>query len=109
MDCSVLSFLIYRLDALLRQLYRIREFTDDPDCLLRLAMKRGGMLDFRLTTAKSGSDSAPMVRVEIDIRRCFVKLAFHRFDGCHPRRGAWGFCQQSGTGHDDGQSGEVAV
>ena len=36
----MLSFLIYRLDALLRQLYRIREFTDDPDCLLRLAMKR---------------------------------------------------------------------
>lgn len=50
----MLSFLIYRLDALLRQLYRIREFTDDPDRLLRLAMKRGGMPDFRLTTAKSG-------------------------------------------------------
>jgi YkoP domain len=36
----VLTFLIHQLDALLRQLYRIREFTDDPNCLLRLAMKR---------------------------------------------------------------------
>ena len=37
---TVLVYLIYRLDALLRHLYRIREFTDDPNCLLRLAMKQ---------------------------------------------------------------------
>jgi hypothetical protein len=37
---TVLVYLIYRLDALLRQLYRIREFTDDPGCLLRLAIKQ---------------------------------------------------------------------
>jgi hypothetical protein len=37
---TVLVHLIYRLDALLRQLYRIREFTNDPGCLLRLAVKR---------------------------------------------------------------------
>ena len=36
----MLVHLIYRLDALLRQLYRIREFTNDPGCLLRLAVKR---------------------------------------------------------------------
>ena len=35
----MLVYLIYRLDALLRHFYRIREFTDDPNCLLRLAMK----------------------------------------------------------------------
>ena len=37
---TVLVYLIYRLDALLRHFYRIREFTDDPNCLLRLAMKQ---------------------------------------------------------------------
>ena len=37
---TVLVYLIYRLDALLRYFYRIREFTDDPNCLLRLAMKQ---------------------------------------------------------------------
>ena len=37
---TVLVFLIYRLDALLRHFYRIREFTDDPNCLLRLAIKQ---------------------------------------------------------------------
>ena len=37
---TVLVYLIYRLDALLRHLYRIREFTDDPNCLLRLAIKQ---------------------------------------------------------------------
>jgi len=36
---TVLVHLIYQLDALLHQLYRIREFTDDPGCLLRLAVK----------------------------------------------------------------------
>jgi hypothetical protein len=45
MDCrdlrrgTVLVYFIHRLDALLRQLYRISEFTDDPSCILRLAMK----------------------------------------------------------------------
>ena len=29
-------------DALLRHLYQIREFTDDPNCLLRLAIKQAG-------------------------------------------------------------------
>ena len=56
--------------------------------------------------SKGDRTAAPIVRVEIYIRRRFVKLALHHFDGCHPRRGAWGLCQQSGTGHDDGQSGE---
>ena len=37
---TVLVYLIYRLDALLRYFYRIREFTDDPNCLLLLAMKQ---------------------------------------------------------------------
>jgi hypothetical protein len=50
--------------------------------------------------------SPPIVRVEVCIRRRFLELALHHFDGCHPWRGAWGLCQQSGTGHDDGQSGE---
>ena len=57
--------------------------------------------------SKSGPDrSAPIVRVEIYIRRRFLKLALHHFDGCHPRRGAWGLCQQRGTSQGDGQSGE---
>ena len=50
--------------------------------------------------------SAPIVRVEIYIRRRFLTLALHHFDGWHPRRGAWGLCQQRGTSQDDGQSGE---
>ena len=41
---TVLVYLIHRLDALLRHLYRIREFTDDPNCLLRLAMKQASTL-----------------------------------------------------------------
>jgi hypothetical protein len=36
----VLVYLIYRLDALLRHLYQIREFTDDPNRVLRLAIKQ---------------------------------------------------------------------
>jgi YkoP-like protein len=41
---TVLVYLIHRVDALLRQLYRINEFIDDPDCLLRLAMKQASIL-----------------------------------------------------------------
>jgi hypothetical protein len=37
---TVLVYLIYRLDALLQHFYRIREVTDDPNCLLRLAIKQ---------------------------------------------------------------------
>jgi YkoP domain len=36
----VLAFLIRQLDALLCRIYRIEEFTDDRDCLIRLATKR---------------------------------------------------------------------
>ena len=59
-----------------------------------------------LGRAQNSASSAPIVLVETYIRRRFVKLAFHDFDGCHPRRGAGRLCQQSGTGHDDDQSGE---
>lgn len=36
----MLVYLISRLDALLCHVYRINEFVDDPDCLLRLAIRR---------------------------------------------------------------------
>ncbi len=59
-----------------------------------------------LGRAQNSASSAPIVLVETYIRRRFVKLAFHDFDGCHPRRGAGRLCQQSGTGHDDDESGQ---
>jgi hypothetical protein len=51
-------------------------------------------------------NSAPIARVEIYVRWRIVKLALHDFDRCQSRCGAGGLCQQSGAGHDDGQSGE---
>ncbi len=35
----MLAVLVYRLNGFLSRLYRIEEFTDDPNCLLRIAKK----------------------------------------------------------------------
>jgi hypothetical protein len=37
---DALAYLVYGIDAVLRRIYRVEEFVDDPDCLLRLAKKR---------------------------------------------------------------------
>jgi len=40
---GALALSVYAVDALLRRWYRIEDFTDDPDCLLRIAPKRACM------------------------------------------------------------------
>jgi hypothetical protein len=51
----VLAFLVYRLDDLLSRLYRVKEFTDDPNCLLRIAKKKAS----RAVSLRDGTEVRP--------------------------------------------------
>jgi hypothetical protein len=64
---GALALSVYAVDALLRRWYRIEDFTDDPDCLLRIAPKRERSTWLPRVSAPSADEPATVRRT---VRAC---------------------------------------